>query len=179
MWYIKPRMPHCQNVLHLSLKEPIKRFTRLTSRSFGPRELFPGAVGEVIDDSEHPPPPPPPPHLAHLAHHPQGFLAMATSFRPSILRQVAAAAAPAKRAYSTPTVRSQFNAQTRPTWTAQRAAFQTSARRPILPPLPQVINGNVNEPARVPEPHPSHGSYHWTMERWAMHSNMTFGGNIG
>ncbi|EME46794.1 hypothetical protein DOTSEDRAFT_70689 [Dothistroma septosporum NZE10] len=90
---------------------------------------------------------------------------MATSFRPSLLRQ--AVAAPATRAYSTPAVRSHFNAQTRPApaWTAQRAAFQTSARRPILPPLPQVINGSVNDPVKVPEPHPSHGSYHWSMER--------------
>uniref|UniRef100_A0A1S6KZA1 Succinate dehydrogenase [ubiquinone] cytochrome b small subunit n=1 Tax=Ramularia collo-cygni TaxID=112498 RepID=A0A1S6KZA1_9PEZI len=47
----------------------------------------------------------------------------------------------------------------------QRAQFQTSSRRQILPPLPQVIRGGVNDPAPVPESHPAHGSYHWSMER--------------
>jgi len=45
------------------------------------------------------------------------------------------------------------------------AAFHASSRRPILPPLPQVINGTANDPAPVPPSNPSHGSYHWTFER--------------
>ncbi|TVY53161.1 Succinate dehydrogenase [ubiquinone] cytochrome b small subunit, mitochondrial [Lachnellula cervina] len=39
------------------------------------------------------------------------------------------------------------------------AAFHASGRRPILPALPP------NDAAKVPTPHPSHGSYHWTFER--------------
>jgi succinate dehydrogenase (ubiquinone) membrane anchor subunit len=35
----------------------------------------------------------------------------------------------------------------------------------ILPPLPQAIQGTVNDPVKVPHAHPSHGSYHWTAER--------------
>lgn len=29
----------------------------------------------------------------------------------------------------------------------------------------ETINGTVNDPAPVPPPHPSHGSYHWTFDR--------------
>ncbi|MCJ1252035.1 membrane anchor subunit of succinate dehydrogenase, Sdh4 [Trapelia coarctata] len=35
----------------------------------------------------------------------------------------------------------------------------------ILPPLPQHIEGTANDPAPVPDPSPTHGSYHWTFER--------------
>ncbi|KAI4224618.1 MAG: hypothetical protein L6R36_004537 [Xanthoria steineri] len=35
----------------------------------------------------------------------------------------------------------------------------------ILPPGPQVIEGGVNDPAPVPPPSPTHGSYHWVFER--------------
>ncbi|KAI4232491.1 MAG: hypothetical protein L6R40_007388 [Gallowayella cf. fulva] len=45
------------------------------------------------------------------------------------------------------------------------AAFHSSAQRHILPPGPQVIEGGVNDPAPVPEPSPTHGSYHWVFER--------------
>jgi len=45
------------------------------------------------------------------------------------------------------------------------AAFHASSRRPILPALPQRIAGTINEAAKVPDPSPSHGSYHWTFER--------------
>jgi succinate dehydrogenase hydrophobic anchor subunit len=34
-----------------------------------------------------------------------------------------------------------------------------------MPPGPQVISGGVNDPAPVPKPSPTHGSYHWTFER--------------
>lgn len=44
-------------------------------------------------------------------------------------------------------------------------AFHTTARRDILPPLPQRVKGTVNDAAPVPEPSPSHGSYHWTFDR--------------
>ncbi|CAF9918353.1 MAG: hypothetical protein HETSPECPRED_003735 [Heterodermia speciosa] len=45
------------------------------------------------------------------------------------------------------------------------AAFQTSSKRDILPAGPQVIEGTANDPAPVPTPSPTHGSYHWTFER--------------
>jgi succinate dehydrogenase (ubiquinone) membrane anchor subunit len=47
----------------------------------------------------------------------------------------------------------------------QNTSFHSSAQRDILPPGPQVIHGSVNDPAPVPKPHPTHGSYHWTFER--------------
>lgn len=43
--------------------------------------------------------------------------------------------------------------------------FHSSAQRNILPPGPQNIKGGVNDPAPVPEPHPTEGSYHWVFER--------------
>ena len=43
--------------------------------------------------------------------------------------------------------------------------FHSSAQRNILPPGPQVIEGGVNDPAPVPKPHPTEGSYHWVFER--------------
>jgi len=45
------------------------------------------------------------------------------------------------------------------------AAFHTSSPRAILPAGPQVIQGGINDPAPVPKPSPTHGSYHWTFER--------------
>jgi len=45
------------------------------------------------------------------------------------------------------------------------AAFHTTSRRSLLPPLPQRVEGTVNDPAPVPETSPSHGSYHWTFDR--------------
>lgn len=47
----------------------------------------------------------------------------------------------------------------------QVARFHACAPKHILPPGPQVIQGTVNEPAPVPKPSPTHGSYHWTFER--------------
>ncbi|KAK0668248.1 putative mitochondrial succinate dehydrogenase cytochrome b small subunit precursor [Cercophora samala] len=46
-----------------------------------------------------------------------------------------------------------------------RAAFHTTAKRDLLPPLPQRVVGTVNDAAPVPPPSPSHGSYHWTFDR--------------
>lgn len=48
---------------------------------------------------------------------------------------------------------------------AKTAAFQTSSRKDILPAGPQVVHGTANDPAPVPTPSPTHGSYHWTFER--------------
>jgi succinate dehydrogenase (ubiquinone) membrane anchor subunit len=45
------------------------------------------------------------------------------------------------------------------------AAFHTSSSKAILPAGPQVIEGGINDPAPVPQPSPTHGSYHWTFER--------------
>jgi succinate dehydrogenase (ubiquinone) membrane anchor subunit len=72
---------------------------------------------------------------------------------------------PALRQLFTPTTARSARTIFAPRFQLQRAQFQTSARRNILPPLPQVIRGGVNDPAPVPESHPSHGSYHWSMER--------------
>ena len=47
----------------------------------------------------------------------------------------------------------------------RRSAFHSTAQRRILPPGPQVIRGGVNDPAPVPPPHPTEGSYHWVFER--------------
>lgn len=48
---------------------------------------------------------------------------------------------------------------------SQIVAFHASTKKNILPPLPQTIQGTVNDAAPVPKPHPSEGSYHWTFER--------------
>ena len=89
---------------------------------------------------------------------------MAASLRPTFMRH--ALAAPAQRTL-TSAVTPAFRAQrSQPILKAiPRATFQTSAARSILPPLPQVIKGSVNEPVPTPAPHPSHGSYHWSFER--------------
>nr|BCM29957.1 succinate dehydrogenase subunit D [Leveillula taurica]BCM29958.1 succinate dehydrogenase subunit D [Leveillula taurica]BCM29959.1 succinate dehydrogenase subunit D [Leveillula taurica]BCM29960.1 succinate dehydrogenase subunit D [Leveillula taurica]BCM29961.1 succinate dehydrogenase subunit D [Leveillula taurica] len=58
-----------------------------------------------------------------------------------------------------------LNAQSQLNSTISVAYLHQSSRRPILPPLPQVIHGTANDAAPVPSPEPSHGSYHWTFER--------------
>lgn len=45
------------------------------------------------------------------------------------------------------------------------AGFHASGRRPILPAGPQIIDGTANDPAPIPQPSPTHGSYHWAFER--------------
>ncbi|KAL2125239.1 hypothetical protein VTJ04DRAFT_1604 [Mycothermus thermophilus] len=45
------------------------------------------------------------------------------------------------------------------------AAFTTTAKRSLLPPLPQRVEGTVNDAARIPPTSPAHGSYHWTFDR--------------
>ncbi|KAJ9648232.1 membrane anchor subunit of succinate dehydrogenase, Sdh4 [Coniosporium apollinis] len=103
---------------------------------------------------------------------------MASVIRPTLLRQ--AFAAPSKRVLSTSTIASSaFKSSTlssrRPLQSAlaqdalpksaRIAAFHGTGSRMILPPLPQRIQGTVNDPASVPDPTPAHGSYHWTFER--------------
>lgn len=36
---------------------------------------------------------------------------------------------------------------------------------PLPPPLSAYVKGTVNDPTTFPDPHPSHGSYHWAFER--------------
>ncbi|EPE24632.1 Fumarate reductase respiratory complex transmembrane subunit [Glarea lozoyensis ATCC 20868] len=107
---------------------------------------------------------------------------MASIVRPTLLRQSCLKVA-TKKAFSTkpsPTfpainkplssvvskdaVRSRFMKEAVPS-SMRVAAFHATGRRPILPPLPQSVNGTANEPAPVPDPSPTHGSYHWTFER--------------
>ena len=66
-----------------------------------------------------------------------------------------------------PAFRFQHLAQRSPI-VAQTSGFQTSTRRAILPPLPQKIKGTVNDAYEAPEPHPQHGSYHWTFDRYGI-----------
>jgi hypothetical protein len=105
---------------------------------------------------------PPPPPLLSPRHHP--VFAMAASLRPTLMRH--ALAAPAQRTL-TSAVMPAFRVQrSQPIHKSiPRATFQTSAARHILPPLPQVIRGGMNDAAPTPAPHPAHGSYHWSFER--------------
>ncbi|KAJ5786723.1 Succinate dehydrogenase cytochrome b small subunit [Penicillium pulvis] len=75
---------------------------------------------------------------------------MASFARPSLLRQSLA-------------TRSPFMRQN--VGVSQAVAFHASARKQILPPQPQSIQGTMNDPVPVPSPSPMHGSYHWTFER--------------
>lgn len=105
-------------------------------------------------------PPPPPPSLSTppLQHN------MAASLRPTLMRQ--ALAAPAQRTLTSAVLPAFRVQRSQPILKSiPRATFQTSAARSILPPLPQVIKGGVNDPVPTPAPHPSHGSYHWSFER--------------
>ncbi|KAK4129366.1 hypothetical protein N657DRAFT_630274 [Parathielavia appendiculata] len=76
---------------------------------------------------------------------------MASIARSSLLRQVASARLASQHSVIA-------NA-------ARASAFHTTARRDILPPLPQRVQGTVNDAAPVPPTSPSHGSYHWTFDR--------------
>jgi hypothetical protein len=104
-------------------------------------------------------------------------VAMAAIARPALLRQVCNAA-PTRRMVSTIAGSSFKHASPlsrRPMQSAfvrsaipKAAGFHASGSRPILPPLPQTVEGDVNDPAPVPEASPSHGNYHWTFERQEM-----------
>ena len=89
---------------------------------------------------------------------------MAASIRPTLMRH--ALAAPAQRTLTTSALPAFRVQRTQPILRSiPRATFQTSTARKILPPLPQVMKGSVNDAASVPEAHPAHGSYHWSFER--------------
>ncbi|KAL7620190.1 membrane anchor subunit of succinate dehydrogenase, Sdh4 [Parahypoxylon ruwenzoriense] len=94
---------------------------------------------------------------------------MASSImRPTLLRQAAQASLAASTRRAAPSVLSRHQL-IRPALAANDAArvaaFHASSRRSLLPPGPQVINGTVNDPVPVPDPSPTHGSYHWTFDR--------------
>ncbi|KAH8906008.1 hypothetical protein BR93DRAFT_723023 [Coniochaeta sp. PMI_546] len=81
---------------------------------------------------------------------------MASIARPMLLRQAAAAS----RLSAVPAGPSLLLKNS-----ARVAAFHATSRRNILPPLPQKVEGGINDPVPVPPPSPTHGSYHWTFER--------------
>lgn len=92
---------------------------------------------------------------------------MACAMRPTLLRQALAASSRPAMSPLSRAIPSTCQLQQRPALQiVQRAAFQTTAQRAILPPLPQRIPGGVNEAAHVPDPEPAHGSYHWSAERY-------------
>ena len=102
---------------------------------------------------------------------------MASMVRPTLLRQ-AFNAAPAKRLSTQAacqlhrvnplarrSLQPSFMREAFPQATSI-AAFHATTRRPILPALPQKVEGTVNDPALVPHTSHLHGSYHWTFERY-------------
>lgn len=102
---------------------------------------------------------------------------MASLMRPALLRQACQAPAFQQRFLSTAARQSSPLAQSlRPAFSAPSvlpkasrvAAFHATQRQQILPPLPQKIEGTLNEPVKVPTPEYAHGSYHWTFERYGM-----------
>ncbi|KAI1120620.1 mitochondrial succinate dehydrogenase cytochrome b560 subunit D [Nemania abortiva] len=92
---------------------------------------------------------------------------MASAIRPTLLRQTILSAA-TRRATAIPASaflsRTSFQSPIAQN-AARAAAFHASCRRNLLPPGPQVIKGTVNDAVPVPDPKPTHGSYHWTFER--------------
>ncbi|MCJ1422704.1 membrane anchor subunit of succinate dehydrogenase, Sdh4 [Sticta canariensis] len=52
-----------------------------------------------------------------------------------------------------------------PPISVQASDYHSSSPRAILPPGLQIIEGTANDPAPIPDPSPTHGSYHWTFER--------------
>ena len=103
---------------------------------------------------------------------------MASFLRPGLLRQACQAPTASQRMLSTFTsssaartaplaqqFRPQFVRKAIPQKSSRIAAFHATRRQAILPPLPQVLKGSVNDPAPVPPPSPAHGGYHWTFER--------------
>ncbi|KAI0466217.1 mitochondrial succinate dehydrogenase cytochrome b560 subunit D [Xylaria cf. heliscus] len=89
---------------------------------------------------------------------------MASALRPVLLRQAALSAATRRIATSAFSRTTPF--QSPIAQSAMRvAAFHASSPRSLLPPGPQVIKGTVNDAVPVPDPKPTHGSYHWTFER--------------
>ncbi|KAF2268325.1 mitochondrial succinate dehydrogenase cytochrome b560 subunit D [Lojkania enalia] len=102
---------------------------------------------------------------------------MASIVRPGLLRQACQTPTASQRMLSTFTSSSikrssPLAQQLRPAFvrsaipkSARIAAFHATQRQQILPPLPQKIQGTLNQPVPVPDPSPVHGSYHWSFER--------------
>ncbi|KAI1424899.1 mitochondrial succinate dehydrogenase cytochrome b560 subunit D [Xylaria sp. FL1777] len=92
---------------------------------------------------------------------------MASAIRPMLLRQTALSAATRRAATASgflPRTTTPFKSAIAKD-AVRVAAFHASSRRSLLPPGPQIIKGTVNDAAPVPDPEPTHGSYHWTFER--------------
>ncbi|OAL54070.1 mitochondrial inner membrane protein [Pyrenochaeta sp. DS3sAY3a] len=100
---------------------------------------------------------------------------MASLMRPGLVRQAFERPAASHRMLSTLTsgalnrplahnLRPAFQRAAIPQ-AARVAAFHATQRKQILPPLPQKVIGSANDPVPVPDPSPTHGSYHWSFER--------------
>lgn len=100
---------------------------------------------------------------------------MASLMRPGLVRQAFERPAASHRVLSTLTsaalnrplahnLRPAFQRAAIPQAT-RVAAFHATQRKQILPPLPQKVIGSANDPVPVPDPSPTHGSYHWSFER--------------
>jgi succinate dehydrogenase (ubiquinone) membrane anchor subunit len=91
---------------------------------------------------------------------------MASIMRPTLLRQAVPTSAASHIARPlAQQLRPAFQLSAVPKST-RIAAFHATQRTQILPPLPQKIIGTANDPTPVPNPDYSHGSYHWSFERW-------------
>lgn len=106
----------------------------------------------------------------HFRHLPCGE--MASVMRSALLRHTCLSTTRTSRAFSTsPSIDRIFTPKllSPASYTLSgrpcKAAFHSSSPKAILPPGPQVIDGTANDPAPVPKPSPTHGSYHWTFER--------------
>ncbi|KAK0845652.1 membrane anchor subunit of succinate dehydrogenase, Sdh4 [Friedmanniomyces endolithicus] len=91
---------------------------------------------------------------------------MASALRPTLIRQALAMPSSRLTTSAIPALRTQQYFLRRAPLALQQATFQTSSKRAILPPLPQRMEGTVNDAVRLPPSEPSHGNYHWTFERW-------------
>ena len=100
---------------------------------------------------------------------------MASSLRPTLVGQVCAKPQASQRILSTATstINRPLAQQLRPAFqrsviqqSTRIAAFHATKRNQILPPLPQKIIGTANDPTPVPDPDYTHGSYHWSFERY-------------
>ncbi|KAK1048615.1 membrane anchor subunit of succinate dehydrogenase, Sdh4 [Friedmanniomyces endolithicus] len=90
---------------------------------------------------------------------------MASALRPTLIRQALAMPSCRLTTSAIPALRTQQYFLRRAPLALQQATFQTSSKRAILPPLPQRMEGTVNDAVRLPPSEPSHGNYHWTFER--------------
>ena len=91
---------------------------------------------------------------------------MASIVRTGLIRQTLATS-PFKSSLSSLTTKTQKQLALQTALRPWRiAAFHTSQSRALLPPLPQKIEGTVNDPQPLPHVSPMHGSYHWTFERY-------------